>query len=68
MEKNDILFLFMRPDRGAFIGEELVEPAEQAIVNLCTEVDLHYRYTTRIEEEDDSDNECDDENNDSMEI
>ena len=60
VQKNDLLLMYIRLDRGEFAGEEVVEPAEQAIVNLGTEVDLHYRYTAMIEEEHYSDNEgCD---------
>ena len=57
VQKNDLLLMYVRLDKGAFVGEEVVEPAEQAIVNLGTEVDLRYRYTARIEEEHYSDNE-----------
>ena len=45
VQKNDLLFLFIRPDNRAF-GEEVIEPVEHAVItNTCRYVDAHYTYT-----------------------
>ena len=43
VEKSDLLFLFLRPV-DSILDEEKFEPVEEALVNTCTYVDIHYTY------------------------
>ena len=66
VEKNDILFLFIRPIDDEF-DEEAIEPAEEALVNMCKRVDNHYTYTAQKTEGPDSNDDIDSGDN-AMEI
>ena len=66
VEKNDILFLFIRPIDDEF-DEEAIEPAEEALVNTCKRVDNHYTYTAQKTEGPDSNDDIDSGDN-AMEI
>ena len=44
VEENDIYFLFIRPVNEV-LDEERIEPVEEAVVNMCKSVDVHYTYT-----------------------
>ena len=44
VEANDLYFLFMNPPNEV-LEEETIEPVEEALVNMCKEVDVHYTYT-----------------------
>ena len=66
VEKNDILFLFIRPIDDEF-DEEAIEPAEEALVNTCKSVDNHYTYTAQKTDEPDSNEDIDNGDN-AMEI
>ena len=41
VQKKDIQFLFVRYVEGSF-GGDVTEPAENALVNTCRQVDEHY--------------------------
>ena len=66
VEKNDILFLFIRSIDDEF-DEEAIEPAEEALVNTCKRVDNHYTYTAQKTEGPDSNDDIDSGDN-AMEI
>ncbi len=59
-KKDDILFLFIRYVDGAW-DDDVIEPAENALVNTCRQIDKHYTYavTDVPVEEDDSDDDDD---------
>ena len=44
VEANDLYFLFMHSSNEV-LEEETIEPVEEALVNMCKEVDVHYTYT-----------------------
>ena len=44
VKANDLYFLFMHPSNEV-LEEETIEPVEEALVNMCKEVDVHYTYT-----------------------
>ena len=54
VEKTDILFLFITPV-DSVLDEERIEPVEEALVNMCKKVDIHYTYTTEKRHQDGSD-------------
>ena len=58
VERNGILFLFIRPVDDAF-DEEAIEQVEEALDNMCKHVDRHYTYTAQNTKEDDFDDDSD---------
>ena len=65
VEKSDLLFLFLRPI-DSILDEEKIEPVEEALINTCTYVDIHYTYTANMGQSNDIDN--DSENDSDIEL
>ena len=59
VKKTDVKFLFIRSIDEAF-EEDVVELAEEALVNVCHQVDNDYAYTINDESENDDESEEDD--------
>ncbi len=69
VQKNDILFYFVRLVEEAVIDENAVIPAEDVLVSSCTDVDPHYTYTASVntaqatgehsDDDDDASGDCD---------
>jgi hypothetical protein len=69
VQKNDILFYFVRLVEEAVIDENAVIPAEDNLVSSCTDVDTHYTYTASVntaqatgehsDDDDDGSGDCD---------
>ena len=55
----------MRPV-DSILDEEKIEPVEEALINTCTYVDIHYTYTANMGQSNDIDN--DSENDSDIEL
>ena len=65
VEANNLYFLFMHPP-DEVLEEETIEPVEEALVNMCKEVDVHYTYTANRGKQNDSNGDGSEEENDDV--